>query len=152
MQYHPQASRMKRSLLLLLFCFVAATAQAQTAPVAALDGDALEFARKIILPAIALFLLGSFVLGAIKVVLNYLLKRQILTAGVSESMAERLLPGPQSEQNKAVKWAVLLLSTGTGLAVCRFYLPLGLHSVIILLFSTAFGFLTYYLFLRRQAK
>jgi hypothetical protein len=152
MQYHPHVRRMKRSLLLLLFCFTAATAQAQNPPVPALDGDALEFARKVILPAIALFLLGSFVLSAIKVVLNYLLKRQILTAGVSESLAERLLPGPQSEQNKAVKWAVLLLSTGAGLAVCRWYLPLGLHSIIILLFSTAFGFLTYYLFLRRQAK
>jgi hypothetical protein len=27
-----------------------------------------------------------------------------------------------------------------------------LHSIIILLFSTAIGFLAYYLFLRRQAK
>jgi hypothetical protein len=32
------------------------------------------------------------------------------------------------------------------------YPPLGIHSVIILLFSTALGFLAYYLFLRRQTK
>jgi hypothetical protein len=85
-------------------------------------------------------------------VLNYLLKRQIIATGVSESVVERLLPGPQDERNKVVKWISLLLSTGAGLAVCNWYLPLGLHWVIVLLFSTALGFLAYYLFLHRQAK
>ena len=143
---------MKRFLLLLLCCLTARGASAQSALVPALDINTLELARRVIFPALALFLLGYFVLGAIKLVLNYLLKRQIIAAAISESVVERLLPGPQDEQNKIVKWVALLLSTGAGLAVCKWYLPLGLHSVIILLFSTALGFLAYYLFLRRQAK
>jgi hypothetical protein len=144
---------MKSFWLLLLFCLTAWEAQAaQSAPVPAFDIDALELARRVVLPGFALFLLGYFVLGAIKLVLNYLLKRQIVAAAVSESVVERLLPGPKDEQHKVVKWIALLLSTGTGLLLCNWYLPLGIHSLVILLFSTALGFLTYYLYLRRQTK
>lgn len=144
---------MKSFLLLLLFCLTAAAAQAQGAPAPVLDYSALHlFAKQVLLPGFGFFLLCNFVLAAIRMVLNYLLKRQIVAAGVSESIAERLLPGAHDEQNKVVKWVALLLSTGTGLALCNWYLPLGLHSAIILLFSTALGFLAYYLFLRRQPK
>ena len=116
-----------------------------------LDDSALELARRVLMPVVGLFLLCNFVLAAVKMVLNYLLKKQIVAAATSESIVERLLPRRQDEQRKIVKWVLLLLSTGTGLALCNRYLPWGLHSVIILLFSTALGFLAYYLFLRRQA-
>lgn len=145
---------MKRLWLLLLFCVTSWEASAQSAGglVPVLDGSALELARRVFLPVVGLFLLCNFVLAAVKLVLNYLLKKQIVAAATSESIVERLLPGPQDEQNKVVKWVALLLSTGTGLTLCSRYLPWGLHSVIILLFSTALGFLAYYLFLRRQPK
>jgi hypothetical protein len=144
---------MKRLLLLLLFCLTAGAAWAQGDLVSALNGNAVELGRHVLMPLLGLYLLCSFVLAVIKMVLNYLLKNKIVdTAVISESIVERILPGPQDEQNKVVKWVALLLSTGAGLAVCNWYLPLGLHSLIILLFSTALGFLAYYLFLRRQAK
>jgi len=75
-----------------------------------------------------------------------------LTSLTQLLLKQRLLPGPQDEQNKVVKWVALLLSTGAGLTACSWYLPLGLHSVIILVFSTALGLFAYSLFLRRQAK
>ena len=144
---------MKGFLLFLLCCLTTGGASAQSALVPALDANAVDIARHVIFPAIALFLLGYFVLAVIKLVLNYLLKNKMVdTAIISETVVERLLPGPQDEQNKVVKWVALLLSTGAGLTVCNWYLPLGIHSVIILIFSTAFGFLAYYLFLRRQTK
>ena len=144
---------MKSFLLLVFFCLTAWGAAAQDAPAPAPDYSAwYPLAKHVFLPVFGFYLLCSFVLTLIKMVLNYLLKRQIVAAAVSESIVQRLLPSPQDEQNKVVKWVVLLLSTGTGLALCNWYLPLGLHSVIILLFSTALGFLAYYLFLRRQAK
>ncbi|WP_125916591.1 hypothetical protein [Hymenobacter coccineus] len=81
------------------------------------------------------------------------MKNKIIeTTAISERVVEGLLPGPQNEQHKVVKWVALLLSTGAGLLLCNRYLPLGLHSVIILLFSTALGFSAYYLYLRGQAK
>ena len=141
---------MKRFWLLLLFCLATweASAQGTGTSVTVLDQSVLE----LVLPVTVIFLLCNFVLAAIKMVFNYLLKQRIVTAATSESIVERLLPGPQDEQNNVVKWVALLLSTGTGLALCSRYLPWGLHSVIILLFSTAVGFLAHYLFLRRQAK
>lgn len=142
-----------KSFLLLLFCLTAWGASAQGAPVPAFDYNALHpLAKQVFLPVFGFYLLCNFVLVAIRMVLNYLLKRQIIATGVSASIVERLLPGPQDEQNKVVKWVALLLSSGAGLAVCNWYLPLGIHSIIILLFSTALGFLAYYLFLRRQTK
>ncbi|UOQ70895.1 hypothetical protein [Hymenobacter cellulosilyticus] len=143
---------MKGFLLLLLFCLTALGASAQSPALPALDANSLELARRVFLPVFGFYLLCSFVLAAIKVVLNYLLKRQIVTAAVSESIVERLLPGAQDEQNKVVKWVALLLSSGAGLWLCTRYLPLGLHSLVILLFSTGLGLLAYYLFLRCQAK
>jgi len=143
---------MKTFLLLLLLCLTTWQASAQPMLMPTLDANSLDLVRHVFFPSLALFLLGYFVLGAIKMVLGYLLKRQIVAAGVSESIAERLLPGPRDEQTKVVKWIALLLSTGAGLLLCNAYLPLGLHSIIIMIFSTALGFLAYYLFLRRQPK
>ncbi len=143
---------MKRIWLLPFFCLTAWETQAQDAPTLALDNNGLELARHVLLPGLALFLLGYFVLVAVRMVLNYLLKRQIIASAASESIVERLLPGPRSEQHKTVKWVALLLSTGAGLLLCNRYLPLGIHSVIILIFSTALGFSAYYLYLRSQAK
>jgi hypothetical protein len=144
---------MKGFLLLLLCCLAALGAAAQPAVVPALDFNTLELGRRVVFPAFALFLIGYFILGAIRMVLNYLLKNKIIEATViSPSVVEHLLPGPQDEQRKLVKWMALLFSSGIGLTICSRYLPLGLHSIIILLFSTAFGFLAYYLFLRHQAK
>lgn len=143
---------MKRFLLLLLCCLTAGGAAAQSTSVPALDVNTLEFWRRVIFPAFALFLLGYFIITAIKMILNYLLKRQIVAAAPSASVVERLLPGPQDAQAKVVKWIALLTSSGAGLALCNYYLPLGIHSLIILLFSTALGFLAYYLFLSRRTK
>ncbi|MBC6611478.1 hypothetical protein H8B15_11115 [Hymenobacter sp. BT507] len=152
---------MKGFLLLLLLTMTTWHAQAQGT--SALDSIAtLSFdfdsspsyllAKHVFLPLFGFYLLCSFVLTAIRLILNYLLKKQIVASAVSDNVVERLLPGPQDEQNKVVKWIALLLSSGAGLTLCSLFLPLGLHSVIILLFSTALGFLVYYLFLRRQAK
>ena len=141
---------MKYVWLLLLFCLATGQASAQgpgtSGPV--LDEDLI--AKVFVMTGF--ILLCNFIVIAIKLLLNYLLKKQMVAAATSESIVERLLPVPQNEQNKVVKWVALLLSTGTGLALCSRYLPWELHPVIILLFSTAGGLLAYYFFLRYQAK
>jgi hypothetical protein len=134
---------MKYFWLLLLFCLATWQASAQgpstSGPVLDEDLDAKVFVMT------GFILLCNFVVIAIKLILNYLLKKQMVAAATSESIVE-------NEQNKVVKWVALLLSTGTGLALCSRYLPWELHPLIILLFSTAGGLLAYYLFLRYQAK
>jgi hypothetical protein len=141
---------MKRFWLLLLFCLATWEASAQdpgtSGPVLGEEISEKVFAFTVLL------LLSNFVLVTIKLLLNYLLKKQIVATAPPESIVERLLPSPQDEQRKMVKWVALLLSTGTGLALCGRYLPWDLYPVIILLFSTAGGLLAYYFFLRYQAK
>ena len=85
---------MKRFWLLLLFCFATwqASAQGIGTAVPVFDGNGLELVRRVFVPLAGLFLLCNFVLAAIKLVLNYLLKRQMMTAATSESIVERLLP------------------------------------------------------------
>lgn len=141
---------MKRFWLLLFFCLVTWNASAQSTGT---SGPVLneDIIIKVFLVT-GLALLCNFVLSTIKLLLNYLLRKQIVVAAPPESIVERLLRGPQDEQNKVVKWVALLLSTGTGLALCGRYLPWELHPLIILLFSTAGGLLAYYLFIRRQTK
>jgi hypothetical protein len=142
---------MKRFWLFLLFCLASwgeASAQGTGTSGPVLDEDVVI---KIFLVT-GLFLLCNFVLTAIKLVLNYVLRKQIVATAPPESIVERLLPRPQDEQNKVVKWVALLLSTGTGLALCSRYVSWDMHPVIILLFSTAGGFLAYFFFLRYQAK
>lgn len=141
---------MKYFWLLLLFCLATGQAAAQgpgtSGPI--LDED---LAAKVFVMT-GFILLCNFIVIAIRLILTYLLKKQMVAAATSESVVERLLPGPQNEQNKVMKWVALLLSTGTGLALSSRYLPWELHPVIILLFSTAGGLLAYYLFLRYHAK
>jgi hypothetical protein len=141
---------MKYFWLLLLFCLATGQASAQgpgtSGPI--LDED---LAAKVFVMT-GFILLCNFIVIAIRLILTYLLKKQMVAAATSESVVERLLPGPQNEQNKVMKWVALLLSTGMGLALCSRYLPWELHPVIILLFSTAGGLLAYYFFLRYHAK
>lgn len=150
---YPPTHLMKRFLLLLLLCLTTWGAVAQNTAVSVLtDSETEMLARRVFVPIAGFYLLCNFVVTVIKLILNHLLKRQAIAAGVSESIVERLLPTTQDERNKVVKWVVLLLSTGAGLTLCNWYLPIGLHSVIIMIFSTAFGFLAYYLFLQRQTR
>ena len=141
---------MKYVWLLLLVCLATGQASAQgsgpSGPIPYEDLDAKVFVMT------GFIVLCNFVVLAIKLLLNYLLKKQMVVAATSESIVERLLPKPQNEQNKVMKWVALFLSAGTGLALCSRYLPWDLRPVIILLFSTAGGLLAYYFFLRRQAK
>lgn len=141
---------MKYVWLLLLFCLATWRASAQgtgtSGPV--LDEDLV--AKGFVMTGFVL--LCNFIVIIIRLLLNYLLKKQMVAAATSESVIERLLPGPQNEQNKVAKWVALLLSTGTGLALCSRYLPWELHPVIILLFSTAGGLLAYYFFLRYHSQ
>lgn len=144
---------MKSFLLLLLFYLPALGAQAQGTTDAGIDYAVVEdVARHTLMPLIGLYVLCNFALTAIKQVLTYLLKKQMVAAGTPESVVERLLPGPENEQNKVVKWVALLTSIGIGLAMSTWFLPLGIHSIIIMVFSTALGFLGYYIFLRRRTQ
>jgi len=146
---------MRVSLLCLLCWLVVTGAHAQpvAAPTAANDVTALyPTLKSVFLPLAGLYLLCQLVITIIQLLTAYLLKKQILSATVPENVVAQLVPGPQDERNSVVRRIALLTSTGVGLVFCNWVLPWGINSIIILLFSTAAGYLSYYLYLSRQGK
>ena len=62
-----------------------------------------------------------------------------LTSLTQLLLKQRLLPGPQDEQNKVVKWVALLLSNGAGLTLSSWYLSLGSWCNVLLAYDTDTG-------------
>lgn len=146
---------MKGFLFYLLFWLVTSVAQAQglAGPAASGDFNGLyPTLKSVFLPLAGLYLLCQLVITAIQLLTAYSLKRQIISATVPESIVEHLLPSQQHERNSVVRRIALLSTTGGGIVLSNWVLPWGINSIIILLFSTALGYLIYYLYLLRQAK
>ena len=100
---------------------------------------------------VLIYLLSTFVLAVLHVVLDYQLKKQLLTTGASETLVAQLLPHRQPRPTAALKWFALLTALAVGLLLASWYQPWGVHSVVVLLLSLALGFLGYYFLLRRLA-
>jgi TctA family transporter len=101
---------------------------------------------------VLIYLLSSFILTVLHLVLDHQLKKQLLAAGATESLVAQLLPRHQDRATAALKWFALLTALALGLLIGSLYQPWGIHSVIILLFSLALGFLAYYFLLRRLTQ
>jgi hypothetical protein len=146
---------MKVSLSCLLCWLVVTGAHAQylVAPTPSNDFNALyPTLKSVFLPLAGLYLLCQLVITLVQLLTAYSLKKQILSATVPENVVTQLIPGPQDERNSVIRRIALLTSTGVGLVFSNWALPWGINSIVILLFSTAAGYLSYYLYLVRQAK
>ena len=93
---------------------------------------------------IAIFILALY---------NYRLKKRILDAGPLDETGLKFLAQLSDSGSDAMKWALLLLSSGTGFVVMQFVpysaedssVPYGIEMIFI-----AIGFLLYYFFLKKQ--
>jgi drug/metabolite transporter (DMT)-like permease len=100
---------------------------------------------------VALFMI--FILAIIKRLLDNRLKNKILDKGVPENIVSSILKtNPKEDRNLHVKWFAILTALGIGLTIINYTLPLGFHSLAIMSFSLAAGFLGYYLFARYSEK
>ena len=100
---------------------------------------------------VGLFML--FILQILKRTMDYRLKNKIVEKGVSENIASSLLQtNPKEDRNSNIKWFAILTGLGAGLTIIYYTLPLGLHSLAIMAFSIAAGFLGYFLFLKWSEK
>ena len=137
-----------KSLPFLLLLPVAASAQSPFPINATMTAELLRSGVILLL----IYLLSSFVLTLLRLVLDFQLKKQLLAAGAAESLVAQLLPRHAAQSSAALKWFALLTALAVGLLIGSFYLPWGVHSAVILLFSLALGFLGYYFLLRRLAE
>ena len=96
-----------------------------------------------------IYLLCTFILTMIRLFLDNRLKKAIVEKGAPENVISQLLRQDKNDQKGAMKWFILLTTVAIGLTFISFSLPLGIHSVIIMIISIALGFLGYYFLLKR---
>ena len=100
---------------------------------------------------VALFMF--FIITVLKHVLEYRIKNKIAEKGISENMASSILQkSPKEDRNSNIKWFSMLTGIGLGLTIINYTLPLGIHSLAIMSFSIAAGFLGYFFFRKYSEK
>lgn len=100
---------------------------------------------------VALFML--FILVILKLLMDHRIRNRILDKGISGELAASILQSdPKAEKKNMIKWVFILSGSGIGLAIINYTLPLGFHSLAIMAFSMAAGFLGYAVFLHYQKK
>jgi capsular polysaccharide biosynthesis protein len=94
-----------------------------------------------------------FILVIIKRVMDYRIKNRIVEKGIPDSIASSVLQtSPRENRNINIKWFALLAGIGIGLTIINYTLPLGIHSLAIMVFCVAASFLGYYFFLKQSEK
>lgn len=138
----------------LLFFSMGAFAQNNAeAPRPIIDND---FMRELLTTSgvlIGLFLVSSFFLNLIRSFLDGKLKGRLIERGASEDVVNQLLQPLKTESKlEPLKWFSILAGIGLGLLLIDAFQPLGIHSLAIMAFSLAAGFLSYYLLTKKAEK
>ncbi|QEC53448.1 hypothetical protein EDD80_103203 [Anseongella ginsenosidimutans] len=101
-------------------------------------------ALSVIAVLLIIYLASAFLLTLVRL----FLKKSLIAKGVSQDLIMQLLARENNQKSLALKWCCLFSAAGLGLLLTYFFQPIGWHSVIILTFSLAAGFLVWYLLLR----
>ncbi len=144
---------MKKSIATVIFTLISISLNAEG--VYKLQNGS-EISRQIIdIPAsiLAVYIVSVFLISIVKAILNFRLRSRMIEKGVSIEIMNQLLQPDQSEAKKnAVKSFLVLSGIGLAVAINMFFLPVGIHSLVITIFCLAFSYLTYYFYLRRSDK
>lgn len=94
------------------------------------------------------YVLSGFLIAMVRMLLNYRLKSKMISRGITITDIEKMLQiGTVEANDYAIKWFLLLLTAGIGLAVIGNF-PFGWLSVAVLAFSLSLGFAAYYVYLK----
>jgi hypothetical protein len=115
-----------------------------------------EFMRELLTNSgvlLGIFLFTTFFLTIIRSFLDSKLKNKLIDKGASENVVNQLLqPLNKDSKLEPLKWFSILSGIGLGLALIGAFQPLGIHSLAIMAFSLAAGFLAYYFFTKKAEK
>lgn len=102
---------------------------------------------------LGLFLITTFFLTLFRTYLDSKLKNKLIDKGASENVVTQLLqPLKKDSKLEPLKWFSILAGIGLGLALIDAFKPLGIHSLAIMSFSLAAGFLAYYFFSKKAEQ
>ena len=112
-----------------------------------------EFFIQSVLLVLSIYLILTFILTFIKLLLDYRIKTKIIEKGIPEDLITALLKyNNKDAKNIAIKWFFVFLSIGIGLTIIGLLQPNDIYSLTIIAFSIAAGFLEYYFFIRKENK
>jgi hypothetical protein len=142
-----------------LLAFILLTSFAANAQTVEEDSKTIidrEFMRELLTNCgvlLGLFLVTAFFLSMMRTYLDSRLKNRLIDKGASESVVTQLLQPMKNESKlEPLKWFSILAGIGLGLALIDAFKPLGIHSLAIMAFSLAAGFLCYYFLSKRTEK
>ena len=102
-----------------------------------------------VIAILVLYIVVVLLLTTIKLVINYNLKKSLLEKDASEAIIDQILPKDKTGYSNALKWSTVLFAVGLGLLAINLFPTIGIHSLIIMVFSIAFGYLGFYLLTRK---
>ena len=128
---------------------LAAPLTVQAQPITYLDRDLFAICVTIMAGGFVLL----FLLEITKRFFEYRLKNKILELGVPEDLATTVLKGKSNKDSMvSIKWFFIFTVVGIGLTIITYTRPLGIHSLAIMAFSLAAGFLGFFFFIKRSSN
>lgn len=104
---------------------------------------------KVIVVIFIIVLVMWFIMKILRSMLDHKLKNRIIDKEIPQELAASILQTASNrEVHNSIKWFILLMSIGAGLFLTIQYLPLGLHSIAIIVTCIALGFLAYSIYLK----
>jgi len=143
---------MKKTIIIsaVTIISIAANAQGSTDPIIdrALVFDIVNICAVVLMT----YLITSFILQMTKQNFDYRLKNKVIEKETPENITSQLLQhnGKKDNRKWVLQWIFVMAGIGTGATIMNFSRPFGLHSVAIMAFSIAAGFLGYYFSAGRQ--
>lgn len=138
---------MKRTITIIALLFYSIAANAQTYYLFPRDRNITTELMRSTVITIVLYMISAFILSLIRMILNHQLKNKMLEKGVPGEVIANILPR-KNELIGAIKWFSVLMAISVGFLIISFFPP-GIHSIIIMAFCIALGFLGFYLWAKR---
>ena len=145
---------MKKTIIIAAVTIISITANAQGSTDPLIDRGLVFDIVNICAVVLMTYLITSFILQMTKQNFDYRLKNKVIEKETPENITSQLLQqnGKKDNRKWVLQWIFVMAGIGTGTTIMNFSRPFGLHSVAIMAFSIAAGFLGYYFFSRQAEK
>lgn len=110
-----------------------------------------EFVRDIVI-LLMIFLVTSFILTMIKLILDNGLKKKIVEMGTPETVVSQLMATGKNEIRNSLKWFCALCGIAAGLGIIGCYHLTDIYALMVIAFCLAIGFLGHFLLASRLNK
>ena len=143
---------MKKIFITLLLFSAALGAHAQSNTNLMSDRATFEeFVRDIVI-LLMIFMVTSFILTMIRLLLDNGLKKKIVEMGTPETIVSQLMATGKNEIRNSLKWFCALCGIAAGLGIIGCYHLTDIYALMVIAFCLAIGFLGHFLLASRLNK